>query len=62
MKLNLFYKKFKGLFNFNELLIKKKDDKLIFRKILKVGFVLNNLRLYECLIKFKLEEMVCKLC
>lgn len=62
MKLNLFYKKFKGLFNFNELLIKKKDDKLIFRKILKVGFVLDNLRLYECLIKFKLEEMVRKLC
>lgn len=62
MKLNLFYKKFKGLFNFNELLIKKKDDKLIFRKILKVRFVLDNLRLYECLIKFKLEEMVRKLC
>lgn len=62
MKLNLFHKKSKGLFNSNESLIKKKDDKSTPRKTLKVGSVSNNSRLHECLIKLKLEEMVHKSC
>lgn len=64
MKLNLFHKKSKGLSNSNESLIKKKkkDDKSTPRKTLKVGSVSDNSRLYECLIKLKLEEMVRKSC
>lgn len=62
MKLNLFHKKSKGLSNSNESLIKKKDDKSTPRKTLKVRSVSDNSRLYECLIKLKLEEMVLKSC